>query len=421
MSPHTITGRPPTIYRLPQKYLNGNAAEMLFWHAVYYLLAAPKSWTNPDMARCVETDRAELVALTGLSERQVNKELNTIFQQTPPQYRLRQEEGDVRGYTLILNDYDTLLQKHAIRTPADYIRQGWLKLIYTEGDKSGHGRLPLVIVNRLLAQPRGHQRLPVAELCRQCRNPKRTTAPTPADVLDALRFLERLELVQWLAEEAVWELLVDKFGGEAVVASPPDTLDQRRAEDPRRAQAALDVLNAGSFRAAEYDHIFSDLQYLDLDDELPALLALARKWRSKAPSPEAWRDCWRALRHQRQRNQLASEKVRVRLRSEARHTVGLAWPDAARCAKLRFAKLVIRLTDEDDRLRGTPGIRVALSQGGQLLWEGTLTHEDEVKRVDLTGRVAGSAVYALHVAAPAPLPGVGVSLQLEGECARPLE
>lgn len=421
MSPDVIRGRPPTIYRLPKKYLNGNAAEMLFWHAVYYLLASSKSWTNPDKARCVETDRAELVALTGLSERQVNKELNTIFQQEPPQYRLWQEEGDVRGYTLILNAFDTLLQKHAIRMPADYIQQGWLKLIYTEGARSGHGRLPLVIVNRLLAQPRGHHRLPVAELCRQCRNPKRTTAPTPAEVLNALRFLEGLELVQWVAEADDWELLAGKFGGEAAVPAPPDTLAQRRAEDPRRAQAALDVLNAGNFRAAEYDQIFSDLQYIDLNDELPALLALARRWRSKAPSPESWRDCWRAFRRQRQRNQIASEKIRVHLRSEARHTVGLAWPDVARCAKLRFTKLVIRLDDEDDRLRGAPGIRVALSQDAQPLWEGTLTHEDEVKRVDLTGRVGGSAVYSVHVAAPAPLPGVVVSLQLEGECARPLE
>ncbi len=424
MSPDAITGRPPTIYRLPKKYLSGNAAEMLFWHAVYYLLASPKSWTNPDKARCVETDRGELVALTGLSERQVNKELTTIFEQEPPQYRLWQKEGDVHGYTLILNAYDTLLQKHAIRMPAEYVQQGWLKLIYTERARSSHGRLPLVIVNRLLAQPRGHQRLPVAELCRQCRNPKSITAPPRVDVLEALRFLEGLELVQWVAEADVWELLADKFGGEATAPTPLDTPAEQRAEDPRRAQAAFDIAKAGDFRTAtELNQIFDDLQYIDLDRELLALLTLARKWRSKPPSSERWRDCWKAFRQQRQkRNKLASNKVRLALRSDVTHTARLAWSAEALCARLRYAKLVLWLADEDDRLRNTPGIHVALSQGNTQVWAGTLTHEDEVKRIDLTGFVAGSAAaYTIHVTAPRPLPGVAVAAQLEGECSHALE
>ncbi|MEM7344415.1 MAG: hypothetical protein AAF485_09230, partial [Chloroflexota bacterium] len=175
---HTAT------YRVPIRYLNGNAAEMLFWDAVYYLLAIKGEWVKGIGYQMVETNKQELEALTGLSRKEIGKLRRKAANQDDPRYNILEEKGDDPGcYVLSLAAYETLLQKNVIEKPISYMANGWgPHLDYPEGR---HSRFPLTVINHLLRLP-PHLSVAAPELVYRCKHPQRQKPPDISEIHKAL-------------------------------------------------------------------------------------------------------------------------------------------------------------------------------------------------------------------------------------------
>jgi hypothetical protein len=161
-----------SVYPIPAAYLQGNLAEILFWDAVFYLLAV-RGETNSYGHRFVETSYAEMQTLADLSRRTLRSKLDAAAQGEEPS-RLWEEEG-IRPYSFILKlkQYEKLLTSNkVILKPLSYMKNEWVWVLaqpYPNASKKS--RLPLAVMNVLFRKPHG-QTTSFLEIVNRCRHKK---------------------------------------------------------------------------------------------------------------------------------------------------------------------------------------------------------------------------------------------------------
>lgn len=410
-------------YRAPMRYLNGRAADMVFWDAVYWLLEC-HGRSDPAGGRRVEVDNRRLIDLTGLSKRQITTQRNVAAAEPPP-YRLLAEDGsEPWSYVLVLPAYREALARHVIHKPVGLVEHGWWPHLYR---LSRNSRLPLAVVNRLLWRPWGDQTMTVEELRQRCRRPDRKTPPDTAEVFAALELLQQQQVVERLDAErfglrpAVFER------PPAVAAAPapppaglPPAVAALQREQPELAALLVQTAEMGRFALADHaEEMARDLPYVRSAAERALLLKKAQRERHAPPSPQRWRVFWRAFCRSRDRKQrsLSGPRLRIDLGVPATRPHGVPLPALTGC-RVHWARLSVRLDDPDFGLRPDAPLALRLTAGATVLWERALTGEDAAVRTDLTvwAQQQPDALLQLSVALARPLPRATLEVQVEVAC-----
>jgi hypothetical protein len=293
-----------TIYHLPQQYLNGGKSPMAFWHVVYYLLARGRT-VSVQTGRAVETNLPQLLALTGISVRQLTTERHNLYRAKAPYQVL--EEDTVGGFVWRAMGYDTAVAKHIIQAPQTFVQNGWVAWLHNQ-----KSRLPLAIINQLLRQPMGKRTLPLSKLRQFCQHPDRVTPPSLADMEAGVQFLHQhgiIELTYTAEGEKLCTLQISRWQEQApssaaigLTEPAPSVTDlpifpELNAQDPSRTARAILCAEAGNFAPETHlAEIWRDLAYVDWGVEETALLKKLRRadHKNEPPSPDRWRKFWQA-------------------------------------------------------------------------------------------------------------------------------
>lgn len=425
-----ITSAPP-VYGVPVRFLNGRLADMLFWDAVFYLLAVRGEW-NEQGHHFVETTHAEMAALTGLTHRTLRQKLDLALANPDP-YRLHEEDGIIaHGRILKFRQWRELNSREKIiLKPAGFMNNGWAWVLSQPyPGESKTARFPLAILNRLLMKPPGRATTR-AELIQRTRQPGRKKLPDTGDVNQALAHLLALRLIEQTEPEE-FQVCREQFAipaqriwqqvARSLLSSPePDKVQQARQLDAPRAAQALRLAELGQFDLdRHFNEIFYDLSRFRLETDLPHLEYVVYRNRRKPAAADRWQNCIIAFERRlaQQSGQVASEKVTFDLRAAPAQTLKLALPPDER--QLRWGKLVIWYEDRRFAFSGQPVTRepvlAQLHLGETTLWERALTYETGVIHHDLTAPMQnGATAFFLSLSAGAPLPQVVVTAMLEAQ------
>lgn len=398
-------------YRVPKRYLNLNAAEMLFFDAIYYLFEQ-HGWTAADGSRRMETNRPQLERLSGIAERTLNKPINSLYEQPAP-YTIY-DEGVGRGYILVLADYEQTLVRGVVSKPIALVENEWLRVAFGK-TKS---RFPLAILNSFLARPHGKRRMRLGEIRARCKHPERAKIPPTSKVVDGLATLVDLQLVRWVDDD-LYELVFETFflHPQQVMGqrdeAEPEIVETVRELDPLRVTRMYQLTTAGSLRVSQFaDEMLRDLRYVGTEEEFQILLGSVGRKRVPSNDPARWGEMWAAYCDARAR------KV-VRVESEKRH-VSLAQGGLQRMElmldapkRLRYIKLVIWLDDALGLLHYHKGVTVRVVDDDIIVREKVLSGEDGLERWDLSAAEVTDGVW-VEVEGEA-VRSVGLDFLLEGE------
>ena len=288
----------PDSYKIPIRHLNGTAAGMNFWDAVYYLAAANGRVIHS--GECIiETSVGELTELTGLTRQSVAKLRATAGgsgEVTEGAGFVFPETGR-QGFELFLHGY-AKLTKGIVWKPAGYVGNGWLKVLDT-GPRMAH--IPRRVLNIFFQKPRQRvYRVTRQELRARARKPKRKHPPEMVEIDRALALLIQLELLEMV--EGGYAVLWRTFGQPAATprapALPPDPLTHPAViaaleKAPEQAQLALDLLRLGRYDLElHFAPIFRDLRFLRPADT-PLLRRKTSRHRHKPAEPGKWAYTWK--------------------------------------------------------------------------------------------------------------------------------
>lgn len=406
-------------YRVPIRYLNGNAADMLFWDAVYYLLETEGN-TNDEGIRYVQTRNSDLEELTGLSSRKIRDLRNKAAQQDDKHYNLWEYYGDDPShYILALENYETLLSKHVIQKPVSYVENGWLKNLDYFSKK--HSRFPLAVINLFFRKPNGAS-IKHEELVKRCKHPDRKMPPDGHKIDKALSHLRQLGAIEPAAGGG-YRLIKKCFDSEPKLSGftrglYPNLWDQNQS----RAKSAEMLLCHGNFDLVHFADIFRDLEYVHNKRELALLEKVVYRHRNKPPSANRWQTCWGAFQKKlkKKTKPISNGKVQIDFSQDIRQEIKLGRLNVDH-ERLLWAKVVLWVNWPDFLLRQlayhptVPTIQVTLLQEGNVLWRKELTAEDGVKRCDLTKSMkqAPNEGYVLILEADEDLRMVSVDTKLE--------
>ena len=417
-------------YRVPIRYLNGNAAQMLFWDAVYYLLEL-NGMIDRDGNCYVETSNRQLTELTGLSSQAIAKLRNRAAKQDDERYNLREEEGiQPRSYRFVLRDYESLLSQKVVEKPMSYVEKGWPTTL--DYPSKMHSRFPLAVINCFFRKPNGASIKP-EELVKSCKHPNRKKLPDRREIDKALFLLKELRILE-VTETGAYRLLKNRFDIEANLAweqlnrqnqAEPEIIRQARKQNPKRAELAERLLRTGWFELTHFAEIFRDLEYVHSKREFALLEETADRHRNKAPSANRWRACWKSFQQKLKRKEQKNHtnKININFSQSPRQEIELPSLQIDNDGLL-WAKLVLWVNCPDFLFRHLarqprlPTIQVTLLRDGSILWHQQLTPEDEVKRCDLTKSIkqAPNQSYLLILEADERLKRVSIKARLEAGC-----
>lgn len=402
-------------FPVPRCYVNGNAAYMIFWSAIYYLLAT-EGWTDPSGSRYLETTTQKITELTGLSERKIRDQFNTIFEQPSP-YRLFEEESSMPyGRLYVLPNYKTVLRRNAYCFPIGYVKNSWLGFVYMKS----RSRLPVAIINCLLSKPENIRVADVEELRHRCRDPGRQSLPSPNNFLKALHFLEQLKLIRQI-ETRKYQLLERRFEARAALPIEPVAVRTARKQNPQMTELAIELAELGLFDLeTHFAEVMRDLEFVG-ENDLDLLRKIIKKWYKEPASINRWKECWRSFCNERRKRRILSNPITVRFDQEIEHTILPPFPDLTQCSDWRYAKLVIWLSDEYNHMDYLGvGIRVILWQEGRKLQNCTLKEDGTIKRIIVTENLRNGTQTSLtlQVIAEKKVPNVSVKMRIEVGCGR---
>lgn len=337
----------PDSYKIPIRHLNGTAAAMNFWDAIYYL-AATKGRSLPDKQHLIETSVGELCELTGLTRQSLAK----LRTEAAGRGELFEAAGFVfpetggAGFELILPDY-VGLQKGIVWKPAGYVRHGWLKVLNT-GPRLAH--IPRRVLNIFFQLPRRWvYPISIQELQARARKPRHKHPPEIAEIQRALALLESLDLLETVEEGYLihWRAFDQPARHPDLAPSLPDldhlpALVAAQARDPHRAQMAMELLKLGRYDPyCHFEAIFRDLNYLRPAD-LPLLKRKAHRHRRRPPAPDKWAYTWRRFHAdlKKRTENLSSETLRLDLEPTGRAEGVLSFPFSSDPAELCWARMV---------------------------------------------------------------------------------
>lgn len=413
-------------YRVPIRYLNGNAADMLFWDAVYYLLET-EGESDSEGTRYVETSNHQLMDLTGLSNKAIVKLRNGAAQQKDERYNLQEEEGlQPRSVVLLLRDYETVLSKNVVEKPISYVENGWLKKLDYFSKK--HSRFPLAVINFFFRKPNGAS-IKHEELVKRCKHPDRKKPPDGHEIGKALSHLRQLGVIEPAAGGG-YRLIKKCFDSEPIKhpklsGFTRDLYSNLWDQNQNRAEFAEMLLCHGNFDLAHFADIFRDLEYVHHERELALLKKVVYRHRNKPLSATRWRACWKSFQQalKRKGRVISTQKAQIDFSEGIRQKVklpalqidhdGLLWAKVVlwvECPDFLFRQLALNAHP--------PTIQVTLLQGKTLLWKRELTAQDEVKRWDVTQSMkqTPNEGYVLILEADEGLRMASVDAKLEAFC-----
>ncbi len=422
------------VYPIPARYLNDNLVEMLFWDAVFYLLAV-RGETNQHNHRFTETTFKELTTLTGLSTRSLRKQLDVAMAQPEPR-QLREEEGIIAyGRLLKFQQYDEMMAgEKLLLKPTAFMANGWGELLnrpYPGAKKSS--RFPLTVLNRLLMKPNGRL-TSRAELISRSRHPNPRKGKKPPDAaviaqaIDHLLALGLIEAVgddKFMARREQFNLPAAQIWAQMEGATSadylPEAVHHAQKQDPARAELALQLAAMGNFGLdAHFKEIFYELSQFRLETDREWVEYVVKRHRGKPAGAKRWQRCVAAIERKLQQESalMHSVKCKLALRHAAPYKCELTLPPNSR--RLRWGKLVVWYEDARYKRSGLSTedeVEARLWLGDDLIWKRPLTYRDAVEHFDLTAvlRQHPDAVFRFVITAVSPLRHVTVSAMLEAQ------
>jgi hypothetical protein len=425
-------------YVIPAPYLQGTLADMLFWDALYFLLAT-KGEQNRAKEPFFETDYDELQALTGLTRKTLRKQIDTALP-------VLAVEAGVRGFAFVLKFKGGIGSKGGvgakggkkIQKTTNYMANGWGWVLcqpYPTQTKSS--RFPLAILNLFWRKPAGRT-IGLAEIGQRCRKANARKLPDPKHITQAVAHLLALGLLQadtegqfllvrqqfQVAGRQVWERVQAEAKG--IDGLSISTKQQKRfinatTESPVRANLAQEIINKGQFDfETHFLEIFYDLAYIQLDTDLPALFYAVHRHRHRPASKDRWVKCRHLFQNtlKKQSQIVTSPKIQFDFTSQTHHQTNLTLPADPRPP--RWGKLVLWLNDKQfaSSGRGQPFVlQVALQSNANPIWQTTLTYENEIVRCSLTTDLQqqSSICYELTATIDHPTRQLTLEAQLEVE------
>lgn len=407
-----------THYSVPKRFQNANAAEMLFWDAIYYSLAVHGEKYGR-CGRAVELTLTKLNKLTGLSTPGLSKLKGHLY---GADHDFFEEEGVIQhSFRLISPSYYQDIKKHCVKKPIGLIEQGWLRTLFQE-QKS---RFPIAILNRFLMRTQRTSCISFDELHKRCKRPDKRQLPNRADIERALSLLMSFGLVESSADDhytfhaSHLAHKPQKIDAESRDSLPLSVLTLRET-DQERYEKVLELLAVGNFnKPIHAEEIARDLRFVRNEEEYKLLVALSKKHHHRICSKTKWNNLWKLYC----RNRLQQSKLRkgqvyyIDLFTKTCHRIQMALPSLESCG-LRFAKLVIWVNDPDAMLDMSEGVTLNLLTNNISLWNRVLHGEVHVIRHDITSSLKGKKQLplTLNVQSGTHLPQVHIKANLEARC-----
>lgn len=425
---------PSLYYIIPTCHLQGSLADMLFWDALYYLLAI-HGLSNPQGHRYVETNYDELQSLTGLTRKTLRKQIDKALA-SPAPYQIKEEEGIApQSWVLKHRFYDTINQGKRIQKPVGMMQQGWgwvLAQPYIGHKKSS--RFPLAILNILLRKPAGHTTT-IQELAQRV---KKSTAHAPPDlthIQQAITHLEALALINsnssgvWVIKEQFnldGRVLYKNLAETAVFNSTQDTLVQWGNKiDIARTKTTLEIMHLGQFEASYFKEIFHSLAHIQHQTDLSWLLYAVHRHRHRLQTHQRWQNCWQLFQNTLQKNMYGttSKKVHINLSKQSAHKLQLTLPQHDP-QTLRWCKLVLWICDARFLSCGIgreEKVKIEVWDANSLIWQCQLGYEHEIVRCDLTAIVRKQTmpIIQIQITTPSQLPQFSLDCLLEAQYLTP--
>lgn len=419
------------VYPVPAGFLQGSLAEMLFWDAVFYLLATEGN-PNPSGYRFIEASYNDLQNLADLSKKTLRKMIDMAMALDDLD-KLWEEEG-IKPYSfrLIHKQYEErLASDKVILKPVSYMKNGWAWVIaQTYPNTSKKSRLPLAVLNVLFRRPHG-QTASFREIVSRCRNKKKP--PDAAEVEKAISHLVKLDLISKVEPDR-FRLTRERFeinGREAwqqiqSLNSPANTehlVQWANKIDPQRSRLAVEIAELGRFDyQRHFKEIFFDLASVQNEQEMGWLrYVVDRKRGYRLTSKQRWRSVWKSYERKLHNEMfvIVSEKVRFNLGKNEVFQAAISL-DEHHPNLVRWGKLVVWVNDARYRfchLQRPETVQVMLKRKENLVCLIHLNCEDEVIRCDLTMdlRVTKNPTYDLFVAVERPLRQFSIAARLEVE------
>ena len=423
-----------TVYTIPARYLNDNLVEMLFWDAVFYLLAV-RGERNRENHHFVETTLKELTTLTGSSTRSLRKQLDATMVQPEP-YQLQEEDGIIAyGRVLKFRQFDALMAKEkCILKPTAFMSNGWGKLLsqpYLNATKGS--RFPLTLLNRLLMKPAGRATTR-AELIRRARHPDPKKGRKPPDaktITQAIDHLLALGLIDLVGDDAfvarreqlnlpaaqIWEQMT--VAADAV--GVPDAVYHAQERNPARAELALRLAKMGNFGLdTHFNEIFYTLSQFRLKTDLNWVEYVVHRYRGKPAGGQRWQKCLAAIERKllQESDIIRSVKQKLDLSQPPPYECTLTLPPDSR--QLRWGKLVVWYEDARFTFSGLPAnveVEASLWLDTTMIWQRRLTYRDALEHYDLTSVLHQHPQATFHFTAitETPSPHITISVMLEAQ------
>ena len=406
-------------YRVPKQYLrgDGNAAYLLFWDSLYYLLATAPHCCKGEGRRIENLNNRTLTHITGIADRTLSKIRAEQTKEQDKNYHLIEEEGDEKySFNYTLPHYNTIIQKEIYTRPIQLHTHGWLKYIYT----IHKSRYPLAILNAFLALPEGRRVQSFSRL--RDHITKKKKAPEPQEIRNALATLERLQLLIPLADDQYklnQETLLHRTPEEQPHADPtPTHLAQRYNISLPLASQLLQLAQAGKIDLDLHSTgMIRDLGYLRTPYEYGLLVATATQRQGEnTPQTQRWPMIWRTFCEQRERQSytVRSPQHRLSFAQTTTHQLTLTLPPPRSAHPPRWVKLIVATEDPTERLSQGEGISTTLQIGQQIVWKRRVEAETPLLRPDLTAYWHTPFSCQLHLHAPDNAPHLHLSCHLEG-------
>ena len=399
-----------------------NRADMLFWDAIYFLLAA-KGRPVGKHGRVVEVTNSMLISLTGISERALSKMRLKLYEQEYP-YRVQEEEGSgqVRhSYTLVHETYSQAIQAKVIRKPFSLFEQGWIRTI----NEAQRSRLPIAILNRMLTYaPKGYV-VSFAELLERVQIAGKNRMQ--GKKLDKARFESGLQVMRKLGLVTVDQDDVVKLHYDRLFLSPKQVLAMQASADPATFEPLLQLQKQNPILAAQvcqlieaapldledsFDGIVRDLQHVHSEHEFAKLVRVTARYRRRLVR---WSVIWKAFGRARSSQAQTQRSSRDKLRFRNVLQQSKSYQFAIGQAPLQWARLMFWLSDPDFFMQYVHSFKVQVCQESQSIWSRHFTEEETSIRCNLTRFVARRSMIDVIVTAEADreLPNISLDIQLQ--------
>jgi hypothetical protein len=420
-------------YAIPIRFLYGSAAEINFWDVVYF--------SFHEAGGAFETSIKDLARQMGISRQVVGR----LRRQALRRGELLEDVAWSSGRRFVLRPPNWPLRKGIIYKPLGYVRNNWHQAVAPA--------IPKRVLNLYLQQPRQRvYRLETRYVADRCKrrfpgDKHRTVAPlNSADVGRALRLLIRLGLLAPAGDglRIDWKSFNRPAPPDGPSFDAPDPRQhplyrQAAVVDARRAERAVELLDVGHYDLDTHlAEILRDLAYAR-DDDYALLKAKVYRRRNRPPSPNRWRDTWKAFQYELRRRvvEVRAPKSILRLDEATFFDCPLALDLSM--GRVLSVRMVSRVEwpwyvsapvdqarpEQSRRTHGVPfdeahGVHLKLRSGDKDLFTRTIDPSDAEVRYTLHPNEWPDPSTPLTLAARCgkPLPGVSVEAWLEARLRR---